>query len=190
MLSMQPTLYIMLGYPGAGKTTIAKLLHQLTGARHLWEDKVRLEKFPQLSVVTEGDSSFPAAQNDELHEYLNGLTGKLLSEGTSVVYDTSFNRYEDRERMYRIAEQHGAQVVLLWIQVDKALAKERATKNTAAQETRILASALGDMDEQTFERLSNKLEVPHEDEHPVIIDGINVSLESIKKDLANAGISY
>jgi predicted kinase len=185
---MQPTLFIMLGYPGAGKTTTAKLLHELTGATHLWEDKIRLEKFPQLTVISEGDSSFPAQQNNELHHYLNELTGSLLAEGTSVIYDTSFNRYEDRERMYHIAEQNGANVALLWVQVDKAIARERATKNTAKQETRILASALGDMDTQTFERLSNKLEAPHDDESPIVIDGLHVSLETIRKTLSNAGI--
>lgn len=188
MLWMNPTLYIMLGYPGAGKTTTAKFLHEMTGAIHLWEDKVRLEKFHHLTLIEEGASSFPAEQNDKLHNYLNNLTRKLLSQGTSVIYDTSFNRYEDRERMYRIAAEQGAHTILIWLQVDKAVARERATKNAKQQETRILASVLGDMDDQTFDRLSNKLEQPHADEHPVIIDGLTVNALTIKKALDAEGI--
>lgn len=190
MLSMQPTLYIMLGYPGAGKTTVANLLHEITGATHLWEDKVRLEKFPHLTVVSEGDSSFPTEQNNELHSYLNDLTSTLLAQGKSVIYDTSFNRYTDRERMYRIADQNGARTALLWIQVDRDIARERATKNTKQQETRILASALGDMDEQTFERLSNKLEPPHADERPIVINGLHVTPEIIKNALEQAEVPF
>ena len=171
----KPTLFLMLGFPGAGKTTAAKIIHDLTGATHIWEDKVRLEKFPHLAIVANGDSSFPKEQNDELHSYLNTMTSTLLAQGNSVIYDTSFNRREDRERMYRIAAANRAEVKLIWVKTDKAIARQRATQDAAKQETRVLATALGDMDEATFERLSNKLEPPQADEYPIKIDGMHIT---------------
>ena len=31
----KPTLFMMFGYPGAGKTTTAEIINELTGAEHL-----------------------------------------------------------------------------------------------------------------------------------------------------------
>lgn len=183
----KPTLFLMLGYPGAGKTTIARIIHDLTGATHIWEDKVRLEKFPHLALIEQGDSSFPQEQNDKLHSYLNSETSSLLAQGHSVIYDTSFNRREDRERMYHIAEINHAAAKLIWVRTDKEIARLRATKNTATQETRVLASVLGDMNEATFERLSNKLESPLADEHPIIIDGTSITRQNVAAALQTTG---
>lgn len=168
----------MLGYPGAGKTTIARIIHELTGAVHIWEDQVRLEQFPR--------PVFSGAENDALHNHLNTLTGELLAAGKSVIYDTSFNAYEDRERMYHIADAAEAETKLIWVKTDKRVAHGRATKNAAAQPTRILATVLGDMDQQTFDRLSGKLEPPHDDEPHIAIDGTETTAEHIKSLLAHS----
>lgn len=169
------TLYMLLGFPGAGKTTTAQVLTELTGAELIWEDLVRLDMF--------GNPTFSHDENDQLHEKLNRMTAKLLQSGKSVIYDTSFNGYADRARMYRIAQESGANTILIWIQTDRELAKQRAMNDAASQPTRPLAKVLGDMDEETFNRLSNKLEEPKPDEKYVKLDGTKITSDYVRSCL-------
>src|SRR5262245_4051522 len=96
-----PTLYLMLGYPGSGKTTTAKVIHALNGAVHLWADHIRRERF--------GTPSYTHKENLDLYNHMNELTGELLAAGNSVIFDTNFNFYKDREHLRDIAETHNAQ---------------------------------------------------------------------------------
>jgi predicted kinase len=73
-----PTLYLMLGYPGAGKTTISKEITKRTGAVHLWADHERRAMF--------SEPCHSKAESDELYAALNTRTDQLLGEGSSVVF--------------------------------------------------------------------------------------------------------
>lgn len=120
----------MLGYPGAGKTTTAKVIHELTGAVHLWADQIRRERF--------GEPTYTHQENLELYDYLNELTAELLRTGQDVIFDTNFNFYKDRQRLRDIAKQYQADTQLIWVTTPKTLAKERATTNSHLQDNRIL----------------------------------------------------
>lgn len=171
----KPTLYLMLGYPGAGKTTTAKVISILARAELIWEDEMRKELFPGLT--------FSGKENLDLHNHLNNLTAKLLKQGKSVVYDTSFNRFKDRARMYEIALNANADTRLVWIKTDRKTAHKRATQNASAQPTRPLAKVLGDMDDSTFHRLADKLEPPYENESYITFDGTKITSDYVKETL-------
>jgi len=154
---MKPTLYLMVGYPGAGKTTVSQMLHKLTGAEHLWADHVRKERF--------GQPTYTRSENSELYDRLDQETARLLGEGKSVVYDTNFKFQDDRQKLRDIATKAGAKTVLIWVQTPAQIAKERATT---------LGNVIGRMTEADFDRLIDKLEEPQPDENPIIIDGTKV----------------
>jgi predicted kinase len=166
---MIPVLYLMLGYPGAGKTTTAKVIHELTGAVHLWADQIRRERFETPTYSHE--------ENMELYDYLNELTAELLRTGQSVVFDTNFNFYKDRQRLRQIAKDHGAETKLIWVVTPKELAKDRATNSDDSHDTRVL----GNMPPKEFDRMSNNLEEPKTDEPYLEVDGTKVTKESISQ---------
>src|ERR1700744_5282186 len=103
---MKQTLYLMIGYPGAGKTTVARWIAERTGAVHLWADVERNKLF--------SNPSHSEAESSELYKQLNERVGKLLAEGKSVIFDTNFNYYSDRQLLREIAGRHHAKVLVIW----------------------------------------------------------------------------
>jgi len=162
-----PTLYLMLGYPGSGKTTASKLLHQITGAEHLWADHERKKRFAV--------PSYTHAENLKLYAELNAMAGRLLAEGKSVIFDTNFNFFSDRQKLRRIAAKYNAPVIVVWVVAPKAVARERATQDAHRQETRIL----GDMTVANFERMSKNLQPPRAGETVVQLDGEGMTAETV-----------
>lgn len=158
----------MAGLPGAGKTTAARALCEVTGAVHIWADEHRKSKFET--------PKFDKAENQSLYDQLNSETAILLGQGKSVVFDTAFNHYKDRQKLRDIATTHGAETVVVWVQAHHEIARERATKNAHQQDTRLL----GDMSHEHFDSLSSKLEPPQKSEKTVVVDGTKVTLGYIK----------
>lgn len=169
----QPTLFLMLGFPGAGKTTVSKIIEGQTGAVHLWADHERRKRF--------GEPTFTHEENLKLYHELNEMTDALLGEGKNVIFDTAFNFYKDREHLRQIAARHGAEVVIVWVRTVKELARERATKNAHLQHTRLFGN-MHPIDH--FERLSNNLEPPREGERVIEFDGTHITPEMVADALA------
>lgn len=160
-----------MGYPGAGKTTVAKVIQEATGAVHLWADLERHVMFDNPTHSKE--------ESQTLYTHLNHVAEELLHEGKSVIFDTNFNYFKDREHLRQIASQAGAEAVVVWVATSEELAKKRATEESEGKETRIW----GNMPIEAFERMHGQLQPPKPEEHAVQIDGTNVTTEEIKQKL-------
>lgn len=177
----KPTLYLLIGYPGAGKTTVAKIIHDATGAVHLWSDIERHKMF--------GRPTHSEAESLQLYDELNRRTESLLAEGRSVVFDTNFNFREDRRKLRAIAERQDAVTVLVWITVPERVARERAVNSAFKRNgyhTRMAA--------EEFDRIIAKLEPPAKDEKIIKIDGTKLDRPAVLKllsqyDGANISVS-
>jgi predicted kinase len=167
----KPVLYLFVGYPGAGKTTAARLIQKYTGAVHLWADYERQKMF--------GDPTHSEDENDIFYTYLNDWTGTLLEQGKSVIFDTNFNFKSDRKHLKAIAEKNDALTQVIWINTPKGLSKKRAVLQSHDQDTRVY----GNMTNTDFERIASHLEPPDESEHPVIIDGSNLDTSALLTQL-------
>jgi predicted kinase len=112
-----PKLYLMLGIPGAGKTTAATIIAELTGAVHMSSDEIRLKLYPH--------PAFTEHEHTTVYRELNREVERLLAAGKSVVYDANLNRYRHRDEKYQIAAKTKAKTVLIWVKAPEELAKQR-----------------------------------------------------------------
>jgi predicted kinase len=159
-----PTLYLMVGYPGSGKTTVSKIIHKLTGAVHLWADHERSRRFPH--------PTHNHQENLQLYAALNQQTKELLEQGQSVIFDTNFNFYKDRKKLRVIAAKAGARTVVVWVKTPVELARKRAVYHENPGHTRVW----GNMPLAHFERIVRNLEPPLESEHPITLDGTHIDM--------------
>lgn len=169
----QPTLYLMFGYPGAGKTTAAKIIHEVTGATHLSSDQTRFEMFPS--------PDFSQTEHAKLYEALDSQTELLLTQGKSVVYDANLNRLQHREDKYDICRKVNAKPVLLWVKTPLEEAKERASHLSRQHLWPPNETA-----DQLFDRIAGVIEEPAANEPYVALNGTKLDAEHIKQELKDA----
>jgi predicted kinase len=162
----KPKLYLLIGYPGAGKTTVSKIIAKTTGATHLWADYERHKLF--------GQPTHSQHESGLLYDALNAQAEHLLASGQSVVFDTNFNFYADRQKLRAIAGKHGAETILVWITLPAALAKSRAVNTTSSRNGYDMS-----MSEAQFDAIVSKLEPPREDEKVIKIDGTKLDEQAV-----------
>jgi len=154
----RPTLFLMFGYPGAGKTTTAKLIGDLTGAMHLSSDEVRMELYPHPTYTQD--------EHDALYKALDERIEQLLNAGKSVIYDANLNRYQHRLEKYQMCERTHAKPVLIWVQTPKELSRERAVMRGHHH-----LVPKDETFESMFDRVTSSIEEPREDEPLYTISG-------------------
>jgi predicted kinase len=164
------TLYLFIGYPGAGKTTVADLISKKSGAHHLWADgeRHRLFKSPKHSKE----------ESDELYDQLNEATNYLLSQGKSVVFDTNFNFYKDRQKLREIADKNDAETLVVWVNTPEELSYKRAVASEIKRN-----NYKHTMTHKHFKSIASKLEEPREDENVIKIDGTDLDKDECLKRL-------
>lgn len=163
-------LYLFIGYPGAGKTTVAKLIAEKTGAIHIWADLERHKMFPR--------PTHSQTESDELYERLNQATSYLLSQGKSVVFDTNFNHFNDRQKLRDIADNNNAETVIIWVKTPIETAKNRAINSTSPRN-----KYNHNMSHEQFDKIVSKLEEPKKEEKVIEIDGAKLDQEELLKKL-------
>lgn len=161
----KPKLYIFVGYPGAGKTSIAKLIAERTGAVHIWSDIERHKMFEHPTHSEE--------ESQELYNHLNKRAAELLAAGCSVVFDTNFNFYDDRQKMRDIAATAGADCLLIWIDTPVEVARQRAVGVGEMRNGYHMK-----MSQEHFDELAAKLEPPVENEKAIKIDGAKLDAKA------------
>jgi predicted kinase len=162
----RPILYLMIGYPGAGKTTVARIIHEATGAVHLWSDIERHKMF--------GRPTHSEEESVKLYDELNRRAEELLAAGKSVIFDTNFNFREDRRRLRAIADRQDAETVVLWVILPVEQARARSVG--AGQKRNGYHSR---MTNEHFDSIVAKLEIPGKDEKTIKIDGAKLDRETV-----------
>lgn len=163
---------MMMGLPGAGKTTVAKIIEDLTGAIRLTSDEARLMLWEK--------PDFSEEEHQALYEYLDDQTHHMLAAGKSVVYDANLNRKVHRQEKYDLASKLGVSVVLCWVKTPREIAKERRINEF--EHHHLVTPKDADAGEM-FERIAGVIEEPGVDESHIVLDGTNTTPEYVKQAL-------
>jgi predicted kinase len=106
----KPALICLYGFPGSGKTYVARNLTETMEIAHVNSDRIRGELFQ--------NPRYDAQENAIVTHLMDYMSEEFLSAGLSVVYDTNALRAAQRRKLRELARKHKAEYLLIWIQVD------------------------------------------------------------------------
>lgn len=157
---MKPVLFYTIGYPGAGKTTLAARLSSWLGGAHLRGDVIGLELF---RIPT-----YSPQERQMVYAEMNRRAAAQLAAGKHVLYDASANTVAQRAQVAQLAHNAGTAAVGLWVQTPLKLAKQRAA---AARDQGIAGRVVRIIPPHVFDQYIAAFEAPRAGEQIVIIPG-------------------
>jgi len=106
----KPVLISLYGFPGSGKSFVARNLAEHVQMAHVSADRIRSELFAKPRYDKQEDAI--------VAHLMNYMTEEFLGAGLSVVYDTQALSASQRRRLRELAAKHRAAYLLVWLQID------------------------------------------------------------------------
>ncbi len=141
-----PALVLISGLPGTGKSFLARKIAERLPSVIVESDSVRQALFP---VPT-----YSGPESMWVHRVAHAVIERLLATGHRVIYDATNLIEWHRQKIYRLAEQQGARLVIV-----QAVAPDEIVRRRLQQ--RLESPGPGDIsraDWQVFERLKKQID--------------------------------
>ena len=151
------TLYILCGYPFAGKSTVARALIKKYGFVRIAIDDIKRER-----GIGNIDKEITPEELQKVYDIYHDRIVSNLKSGKSVITDTVAHTRESRDGLRKTAKECHAEAVVLYVNTSLEIVKERWMKNRSAQER-------ADLSDADFNSVVNDFEVPGNDENVTII---------------------
>src|SRR3972149_8663593 len=107
---LKPTIIYFYGFPGSGKSFVARNLEELLQVARVSADRIRHELF--------NHPRYDPQENAIVTHLMNYMTDEFLRSGVSVIYDANAARVAHRRGLRDLTRRHKASYLLVWIQID------------------------------------------------------------------------
>jgi len=156
----QPTLFLLYGYPGAGKTFFARQISEDLRVAHLQADRIRSELFDQ--------PRYDRQEDQIVTQLMNYMSEEFLGLDAGVVYDVNSLRASQRRQVRDLARKHKAQTLIVWFQLDEETAFTRVAKRN---KRKIDDKYSRPLDRTSFDALITYMQNPTPTEDFVVVSG-------------------
>ncbi len=180
LLLSQPTIFLLYGFPGSGKTFFARQLCEELQAAHVQGDRVRYELFDQ--------PRYDRQENEIVRHIMDYMTEEFIQAGMSVVYDINAMRAIQRKSLRDLAIKYKAKSVLVWFQMDIDSAYDRvSSRDRRKADDKYTA----ELDREQFDAITQGMQNPTSIESYVVISGkrtFHTQRSAIIKKLYDMGL--
>lgn len=116
----EPTLVIVGGVPGVGKSTVAELIADRLGAERLRSDEIRKKLFDR--------PTYAEGETETVYETLRDQAADRLAEGRSVVLDATFADRTHRQAVTELGASEEATVRIVRVVCEQSVIEERIAR--------------------------------------------------------------
>ena len=122
-MKRKPTVYVLCGFIGAGKTTFAKKLEETTGAVRITKDEWLIRLFGNDPTI-DGYEDY----DHKICELSRDVAFQLAEKGIDVIIDEGVWAKEHRDELRRRIEDIGAQAVVYFLDTPIETIRERVAR--------------------------------------------------------------
>lgn len=153
----RPTLILMMGLPGSGKSYTSRHTAESLGAAHISYNRIQEQLFES--------PTFDKNETLIITNLMSMMTEEYLKLGVSVIFDMGLNRFNERRTMRELARKYDAIPVLLWLQIDQETARLRAkVKDKRKADDKFTAP----VSNEVFDSLVQVFQQPRNEDYVVI----------------------
>ncbi|MEK7095828.1 MAG: ATP-binding protein [Patescibacteria group bacterium] len=106
----KPVLICLYGFPGSGKSFVARNLAEHIQMAHVSADRIRNELF--------ANPRYDKQENAIVAHLMSYMIEEFLGCGLSVIYDANALSFGQRRKLRELAAKHRATYLLVWLQID------------------------------------------------------------------------
>ena len=176
----KPLLIMLYGFPGSGKSYVARQLSDHIKAAHVQGDRIRTELF--------SNPKYDKAENNVINQLMDYMTEEFLNAGISVIYDANALRSAQRHQMREMARKCQAKPLVIWVQIDVDSAYLRTQQRDRRKTDDRYAVSV---DQKLFDNIASHMQNPANTEEYVVVSGkhvFNTQLGAIMKKLNDMGV--
>ena len=150
---MKPTLFILCGYPFAGKSTLCrKIVTNNSSVVHFCIDTF----FDEHPEIRDEEDRWTY-----VFQYGRELSCQAIRSGKHVLYDATNYLKKERAKLRKMAKECGGECAVIYAEIPMAIARQRLEENRLSRSRR-------DVDELAWEEVTGDFEMPTVDENVIV----------------------